>query len=318
MGGDGFEHLLVVVKATFGITKKGLTLLDEQPPIRTADEYDGDPATSSISAAAETAPSKPGTDVLVTGCAFPTPGSRTEAFVSLKLAGLSKALKAVGDRVWERRAFGMRATPPSPFIKMPILYERAYGGTDDSNPDAKDRLATNPVGIGFRAKRSRRPIEGSSLPNFEDPGDPMKSPTQILQPMSLGPIAPSWSPRPELAGTYDGSWMTERMPLLPDDFDSGYFQVAPPDQIIQGHIRGAEAVEILGMRPEGALRFALPSVRPEVIVKLGASRIVPPCGCDTVVIDCEKLQVSLVWRARQVVQGRVPDLRWIKVTSLEQ
>jgi hypothetical protein len=56
MGGDGFEHLLVVVKATFGITRNGLSLLDEQPPIPTADEYHGDPATSSIAAAAETAP----------------------------------------------------------------------------------------------------------------------------------------------------------------------------------------------------------------------------------------------------------------------
>lgn len=77
MGGDGFEHLLVVVKATFGIARNGLTLLDEQPPTRTADEYHGDPATSSIAAAAETAPFKPGTDVLVPGCAYPSPGRRT-------------------------------------------------------------------------------------------------------------------------------------------------------------------------------------------------------------------------------------------------
>lgn len=77
MGGDGFKHLLVVVKATFGIARNGLTLLDEQPPTRTADEYHGDPATSSIAAAAETAPFKPGTDVLVPGCAYPSPGRRT-------------------------------------------------------------------------------------------------------------------------------------------------------------------------------------------------------------------------------------------------
>jgi hypothetical protein len=317
MGGDGFEHLAVVVKATFGIARNGLTLLDEQPPIRTADEYHGDPATSSIAAAAETAPFKPGTDVLVAGCAYPPPGRHTEALVSVQLARLRKTFKAVGDRIWERRLLGMQATPPAPFIKMPILYERTYGGTDDSNPHAKDRLAANPVGVGFRAKRSRRPTEGSPLPNLEELGDPMKSPTQILQPMGLGPIAPSWSPRPEFAGTYDSTWMTERMPLLPDDFDPRFFQVAPPDQVVQGHIRGEEAVEILGMRPEGALRFALPRVRPEVVVKLGTSRLLPPCACDTVAIDCEKLQVSLVWRARQVVHGRVPDLRWIKVTAVE-
>ena len=73
---------------------------------------------------------------------------------------------------------------------------------------------------------------------------------------------------------------------------------------------------LTGLRPEGNLRFALPEVRADVSVKLGGDEVACPAPCDTVLIDAERRQVSLVWRAGLRVQGRVPQLRWIRVAAV--
>lgn len=101
--------------------------------------------------------------------------------------------------------------------------------------------------------------------------------------------------------------------MLPEDFDDRHHLTAPGDQHLSGYIRGDESVKVVGATPEGVLEFSIPPVRPEVVIKVGAERQTPACPCDTFLIDCERRRLTLVWRARWVIHGRVPDVHWAKV-----
>jgi hypothetical protein len=313
MDGDGRETLVVAVKATFALAPRVITpaLADEQPPVVLADEYGGEPAVSSIVQASEMMLAKPAADVLLRGCAYAKTAQGTETMVTLRVPPIQKTIRVTGDRAWTG-AFGSLSRP-APLSAMPLVYERAYGGRDDSG-DQPDAWPDNPVGVGFRSKRSRLPVAGGLLPNLEDPATPMSSPTDRPPTRGFGPIAPGWSPRPSYAGTYDAKWERDRMPLLPLDFNPRFHQVAPPDQILPGYVRGGELVTITSVRPGGeGFHFAVPTVRPSVVVRVGSERHTPAVHCDTLAVDAEAQRLSLVFRAAFPVAGRVPDLAWIKV-----
>ena len=313
MDGEGRETLTVAVKATFSIVPRTLnpTPSDEQRALLLADEYLDEPGTSSLAHASEMALHKPAADVILSGCAYAPHPSDTEVMVTLRLLPLQKTVRVIGDRVWE----GARGAPsrPRPFAKVPLVYERAFGGHDATGrlPEA---CPENPVGVGFRGRGSRLPVAGAALPNLEDPQNPMQGANDRPSPRCFGPIAPDWNPRPTHAGTYDARWKRERMPLLPTDFDSRFHQVAPPDQVLPGYIAGGELVTITSVRPGGdGFHFAVPVVRPTVVVRIAGERHTPPVKCDTLAIDCEAARISLVFRATLPVAGMVSDLAWIKV-----
>src|SRR5205823_5975392 len=113
-----------------------------------------------------------------------------------------------------------------PFSRMPIAWERSFGGTDPDDPSVVDRR--NPVGRGVRKRASA--LHGLPAPNFEDPRAPISNPSKRPIPVGFGPIAPQWQPRSDFAGTYDQAWKNDRYPLLPLDFDSRFLNSAPADQ----------------------------------------------------------------------------------------
>lgn len=312
---EGLEILLVVVKGTFAINPhQGTTrVADEQEPIVATDEYGGDPATTSIRRPMDVALTKPATDVLLRGYAYATQRSPRETLVAMQLGTIKKGVRVVGNRVWSQTLGSSVMSEPLPFSKMELVWERAFGGTDASHPARVSRCAENPVGRGFRVSGSKLPVEGSLLPNLEDLANPMRVPGDCRAPMGFGPIAPSWRPRAAYAGTYDEAWRKEVYPFLPKDFDSRFHQCAPPDQILTGHIKGGEAVRVVGASETGRLQFTLPRVRPELKIQLGNCAEAPPLLCDTVIIDGEHPAVILVWRASLIVQGRIPSVRFIEV-----
>src|SRR5690554_6660966 len=74
----GEEQLHVVLKATFSISPSGqLAVAEEQQPIAAADEFHGDPTSSSIKQEAELAPLKSSADLFLVGSAWaPARGAR--------------------------------------------------------------------------------------------------------------------------------------------------------------------------------------------------------------------------------------------------
>ncbi|HYI02168.1 DUF2169 domain-containing protein [Hyalangium sp.] len=312
---EGLETLLLVVKGTFTIERQLTRVADEQDPIVLADEYGNEPHNSSLLHASDVTLLKPATDVLLRGYAYSTPRSRTEALIAFRIGTLKKGVRVFGDRVWERVLRMNRQSEPKPFVKMELTYERAFGGTDTSNPEHVERCEENPVGRGFRGRESRLPVDGAPLPNLEEPGKLLESPDQRPRPACFGPIPPSWKPRPLYAGTYDEAWKRDVFPFLPRDFDPRFYQCAPPDQILPGYIQGGEPVVIAGASAQGQIQCALPTMRPEVTIRMGERTEQPLLQCDTILLDADRPAVTLVWRAQLSVQGLVPDVHRIEVSA---
>ncbi|HYK91729.1 MAG TPA: DUF2169 domain-containing protein [Acidobacteriota bacterium] len=251
---EGAEVWLVAVRCTFGIRSDGTTVVtDEQEPPVLAPVYRGDPATTSLLKDSDFYLTKPTTDVLLHGHAYAPGGNpATDVEVTLRLGAVSKTLRVIGDRVYEEGIFGVRAGPTKPFVRMPITYERAYGGREPdppANPDCPRFERRNPVGCGFE------PIPGRLAPNIAYP-----NPRLSQHPAGFGPIPPNWSPRIEYAGTYDEPWQKERLPLYPKDLDDRFFLCSPEDQRPRSPLRGGESVELVNMTPGGRLAFVLPRV----------------------------------------------------------
>lgn len=312
---SGREMLLIIVKATYAVADGGLRLHDEQDAIRLADEYLGEPGKSSIKHAGESALFKPATDVIVIGHAHTPKRKAPQVDVHLKLGALSKDVRVFGDRQWRSRLGMLSMTDPEPFDRMPLVFERAFGGMDDSVPEHAESCAANPVGVGFHAKKSKRPAAGSALPNLENPAELIRKVGDRPAPAGLGFVCPHWEPRIQHAGTYGDAWRESRAPMLPDDFNPAFHQVAPADQIYRGYVEGGERVEVTNVSASGRLAFRLPAGGPRAVVKMMEDLNEPPLNLDTVIIDGDRECVLCVWRGSLPVHNRVYDVEWIKVAE---
>jgi len=301
----GAETWIVAVKGTFGIQPNGdVALSEEQEPVHRVALFRDDPSASSLIAEADLIRTKCNTDVLLEGVAYapyrrPTP--RVE--VRLRVGKIDKALVVHGDRQIEGGFVGVTASPPRPFTEMSITYERAFGGTDESDPDPARHgwEDTNPVGAGF-ATRPEHAL-GKPAPNVEYPGAPYNS-CRSGRPAGFGPLASHWQPRRKLAGTYDQRWEDTRMPLLPEDFNDLFFQSAPPDQQSQGFLRGGERVHLENLTPEGTLAFDLPRVTLGFSTRLGNERIDHRAALHTVFLRPATRQVVMVWHTALPCHGK--------------
>src|SRR5262249_18692062 len=150
---------------------------------------------------------------------------------------------------------------PQPFDRIPLAYERAFGGWDRRHPvpDRHRVEARNPVGTGFRDSAFESDDE-VRLPNLEDPERPFQAYGDCPAPAGFGFVSPNWAPRSQFAGTYDERWASARSPLLPEDFDRRFFNAASPGLITPGYLRGDERVIVLNASPERRLEFELPGI----------------------------------------------------------
>jgi hypothetical protein len=303
---EGRALVVPVVKATYAIGRGKLQLADHQRPVNGAGEFWGEPGQSSYKYEPEVAFVKPATDVALLGHGYPPKGVATELLVTLRVGPLEKRVRVIGDRHWTKSVVGTTASKPTPFERLPLVWERAFGGWDRSNADpAKHAFEPrNPVGTGFRSKHGRFE-EGTRLPNLEDPERPLKSHGDSPPPAGFGFIAPHWQPRARFAGTYDDAWSRQRKPLLPMDFDRRFFNAAAPGLVAPGFLRGDEPVAVENASRVGTLRFALPGVpapAARVRMRTGEQPSVPT-HLDTVIINTDEEVVFLLWRAHVVVRG---------------
>ena len=298
---EGVHHWLVAVKATFDVGPAGkLTLSDEQAPPLLAPEFRGDPDKTSLRMDSDLLAIKPGTDVLVDASAHAPKGRAAPTVpVSLRVGDLEKTLLVHGTRVYYRGAVGMTLTAPKPFLKHPIHYEWAFGGMDMVNPDPRKQGidARNPVGKGFAVDARR--LENQPAHAIEYPhGKPEK-----VGPAGFGPISSAWSPRLELAGTYDEPWEKSKKPLLPDDYDERFALGAPADQRPSRALRGGETFTVLNLTPDGALSFSLPEIRLALRTRFGGRSEEQAAALATVFLDAEAMKLSVVVAERAAGRG---------------
>jgi hypothetical protein len=310
---NGAEVWLVAVKCTFDIGPDGSTEVSKaQPPVLRLPEHFGEPGKSSIKYENDLVLTKKTTDIIIVGHAYaPGGGPVTEMEAGFRVGPVQKSLRVTGDRQWGAAG----RSGPAPFVKMPLTYERAFGGVDSRSADPeRDWEWRNPVGTGFVVSRDN--ATGVALPNIEYSNEAARSWKDRPRPAGFGAIAGHWQPRVGFAGTYDDNWMKTRQPLLPDDFDDRYFQCAPQDQQAPTFLRGGEPVALHQLTPHGELRFELPKVFLGFDTRFydGSRELHKERRLHTVILEPDFPRVSLVWHTPLPCHFKVQKLERTIVT----
>ena len=311
----GIDTLYTVVKATFRIDHPE-SPADEQVPVVMADQHFGDPATSSIRAPSDVGLGKPGTDVLLVGSAWaPEERPTWQMDVSVAVGSLGRTVRVFGDRVWDARSGVATVSWVAPFTRMPLVWERAYGGAEDTER-GRSLEPRNPVGTGYRAAKGTRPIDGLRVPNVEHPTSLISGPGDRPTPAGFAPIAPHWLPRASFAGTYDDAWQAGRAPYLPDDFNARFFHVAPEGLASAAPLQGGEPVELRGVTPEGLVQFTLPRRRVRVDHRLDHGVETRFATLETVLFEPDAGRFVMVWRAALPCDKRALKIREVHTSVL--
>ncbi len=319
MDSSGSENLIVIVKATWRMTPEGeLVRHEEQMPIVTAPVYRGEPDSSSLIYESDVVPIKAGTDCILIGHAYAPQKDTCELEAVFSVGPLVRVVQVYGERKWGKILGVRRPIGPIPFEKMPLIYERSFGGTDESHPDSArhEVCHDNPVGRGFLAKHSKKNIDDILFPNIEDPNDLYKGIESRPKPAGFGAVAPFWKPRVDYAGTYDEKWLKHNSPLPPAAIRPEYFNYAPPGLTSKGFLRGNEWVALGNVAPHQRIfRFSLPDVRPQVVVKMLQDRVELESYLDAIIVEPDDMRVQMVWRAGYNVHGKIRQIRQIQIET---
>jgi len=268
----------VIVKATFRLVHDATAEIVDPLDIVFADRPRS--PTGSLEASDEAVPRLPNACVVLAGSACAPAGqSIRSAAVRLGVSGERKLI----DKTLH--VFGEPAEPggaAQPFQKLPVLWERAYGGPS---------FADNPVGSGA--------APGSPPPSIIDPAD-------ARRPAGFGPIAQEWPARRHLLGSVDPAALDATIPEIPAATDWRYFNPAPQDQQVDA-LNGNEWIVLDGMHP------TLPRVQTRLPGAIARAewRASSPAGgdaahalelrADMLVIDADRMLCSVVWRGRFAV-----------------
>lgn len=281
--------LVVVAKATFAIVDRGLATWCADAESLAGDEPNEEG--ESLRRASDFAPYKPKADLTLVGHAYPHGGRGESSHVVFGFGAHRFRMAVLGDRAWVNGV----PTGPTSFEKMPLVWERAYGGVGSRS---------NPLGRG---------AEGRRLPNLANPDRLMRSPSDTPEPVCFAPTSRDFPERQAKLGTYDAAWQATRWPYFPKDFDWGYMNAAPKALQLDD-VRGDEPFELAGVHPAlPVITGQLPGLRARVFAlgehEGGLSFQELTLRLDTVAFDADAMTVSLVWRgALEVSRAAAPEL----------
>lgn len=196
----------LIAKATFRFDGRGQVEAETQAPIPL---FDKDVETPLGLLPADTlGRSGERFEVMLLGCAH-APGQRstTELRVRLQVGSEQREMAVFGDRVWESGADGAhRIGAPAPFTSMPLVYERAFGGSVPVQIDPDSVLDVfepiNRRGLGFDAEMwasavgqmLRAPAGYPRLTDYRRRLPNLEDPRALIQSWSDAPEPVGWAP----------------------------------------------------------------------------------------------------------------------------
>jgi hypothetical protein len=283
---------LVLVAATFRIGEDGLSLAEEQRPLRltATDEYPHDAHFLKGCAS-----------VCATGFVYaPEEGAR-RATAKLVVGDVEQSVVAFGPRVWREGLIPgtLAPTEPLPFEAVAMTWDNAYGGStfaatsvievdgeETIVPEHDDAFPLNIDGTGFYRTREQALL--APLPQLEHP-------EQLVGAWDDRPEPVCFAPYPLYGGMRAASMVRDKK------VDLGKLGRLPSrgsPRTTFSSIPTGTAIRLFGMRPRGrALAFTVPPPPAFVEVSVGASATRLEPSLDAVDIDAEAATVRLVYRA---------------------
>ncbi|MBC2714114.1 MAG: DUF2169 domain-containing protein [Desulfobacteraceae bacterium] len=290
------HSLTLIVKGTFDLKPESPAILSDDHVFPTGDELfpDDDEGNGSCRYSSDFAYYKPRTDILLIGKCYAPFGKAVPACkVNFQAGNHSKTLGVFGDRYWNQ--ITRTISDPKPFTQMDLRYENSFGGSG---------YKKNPVGKGYAKIKKADGSKIWPLPNIEDIKNLIDSPGSNPEPAGFGPIGDMWIQRYSKLGTYKGSWLKERWPWYPKDFDWGFFNAAPLNMQVEGYLTGDEHLSFENFHHSHAIyKSQLPGLKPRAFLhkkeKGNSGQAVfkeVTLRLDTLWIDMESEKAVLVWR----------------------
>lgn len=236
---------------------------------------------------------KPRGEVLVVGdAAAPGGNPVTQMRVEFAVGPVRKSMTVLGDRHWELTRDGPVFTRALPFTRMPLTWDRAFGGPE---------FPANPLGTGHAARAALAEGRPVRLPNIEDASDLILDVEQAPRPVGCGYVDIMAPLRQRFAGTYDAEWLQRHHPGHAVDFDWAFYNAAPPDQWAPGFFSGDESIRLAGMHPDHPLiQSRLPGMRVRAFLNLerdgGRVLTETEMRCETVVLFPGQLKGVVIYR----------------------
>lgn len=307
---EGAPFLSVIIKGTFKLQHGALPArpATEQLPIFTADEpYDPKQPGGVLKFESDLVPFKPRTDVILVGHAYAPYGRPAKvADVEIVVGALRKKLRVFGDRAWSFPSDQADAIPyiigPAEFVKMPLTWDRAFGGIDKTspirpgNPPLKPWCERNYHGRGFCASRTVAAINNTPLPNIEDPENLVRTWDSRPRPAGCGFFPRNSRPRFDWYGTFDEKWKAQRAPEMPLDFRFDAHNGA--DWSMQApFLAGNEPIRLTNVRCDGGrIDSSLACLKPLLHLALESGSTEVVANLDTVVLAPDESTFYQVWR----------------------
>jgi hypothetical protein len=292
------RRLSVLVKGTFSLAHGAVaTIAPAQVPLN-ADWRCYDHELASLYAPADRVPFKPRTDIMLVGHARAPGGVPLPTLtVRMSVGTLSKSLWVTGEQRWMQGPSGLVPSAMTPFVEMPIQYERAA------------QSAYNPVGV-----RAGTQAPGAlAAPCLHTTGDAMIA--------GFGPISPRWRARSADRASLAWSEAMATTGIAPGPAPAGLdyriFNAAPRDQQVPEIAAGAKVV-LEALHPAlPCFETYLPVVAPQAFV-LPASARLPvelPMRCDTVWINADRSHLVMTWRGVLDLATVQPDANIVVVAE---
>ena len=292
-----------------------------------ADEFYGDPTSSSCIQESDFAPYKPKCDIILAhAVAYAPEGKPHQRWpVGIRIGEWQKMLAVTGARYVDRGLLGWKVTEPQKATQVPLRWELAYGGTcqwprhlkEDEEPEIFKAFEANPLGTGWTDKAWLKKaqvadVDAPQIEVFDQPFGTEEANAMAYPAVGVGPVGKWWTPRRQKAGTYDQAWKESRWPRLPQDFDFGYWNAAPEDQQIE-YPQGGEELVLAGLTPgQQVWRCKLPEPAIHAVLRMQIGPIVRlPMRLDTLVLDFKAGTLSCVYRIHVAAQfgPRVLEIR---------
>lgn len=301
----GGSVLTIVCKATFDLFPTQARLAQDQDDPNEDDNHWNDDPARSLYSPSDLVPFKVRADVVLVGHAFAPRGEQVRSIQTrLVVGGIDKAIEAYGERAF---AIDGSLREGARVTKVPLRYERAAGGPDTYNP------------VGVRPDTPYDAHGLTPLPNLQPPGLHIQTRGEVIPAIGYGPIAPSWTGRVERLGIHANTFslFNLRSQPLPDEIDPSFFNCAPHDQQLD-ELRDNERIVLENLHPQQPrLITSLPGFHPRVFaVRTGNAAQEVAVRCDTLWIDTDRQQCTLVWRGQLMLDR--PNTTGRVVVAMEE
>ena len=306
----------VVVKISARFELDGsITPLPQAVELASGDQYIDESEDRSLACANDLVPFKQGFEWLLTGQVQVAEG-RTAQNVTLAWVRngqplQEKTLALFGPRQWQKTWVGIVPSEPEPLTDIPLQWELAYGGQDDSGDEV---LAENPVGQGWCGK-SRKAAIGQAMPQIEQQPLLLRA-GQRRTPGGFGPVAPHWAPRQAGFSSLDAEALSHGESPYQPQTPADLYNAAPQDQRLEQSPLAGDAVLLKGFYREAPnLVLTLPTVTPLVFCRADSSRATRlALQWDTLLIDTTEQRLDWVFRGA-LPMAAVPEEACLVVTD---